>query len=263
MKKSVRIMSAVLSAVLAFSLASCGKKPVEAVSEDPSEKTSISETTSQETVGEFESKTENAAGTTAATAKSTTTAATAAESTDYVSAYRNYLKQYIEESNSGISSGITFSLHYVDNDDIPELFVGHGRVKILTFDGKEVKEIGEAGEYNHLGFAEKQGIIVETRNKKMHVMANVYEIKDGKLIEKWSGTHRLGGYPAADTPESYFVDGNTVDKATYEKELVKNLPATVKTNNEELSADEYPGINFVVDGSEYQSTNENIDNYIK
>ena len=264
MKKA--LVSLILVSALALSFASCGKEEKETAAEnttaDISEATESTESTTEpvELTEDKEDKTEIQKETTKQTESK------AAENVTYVSAYKNYLSKYSENLDGELPE--YFSLHYVDDDDIPELFVAQGEshgsgVMVLTFDGKEVKELGTAGRFGMLGFGKRQGLIVETNTAKCNIISTVYKIENGELKECWEGDHQLGGYPSEDTPEGYISNGEKVDKATYEKDLEKYMPETVFMNRETADAEEFPTVKFAVDGKQYEINSENIAKYIK
>ena len=250
MKKTIKLIPAALSAILALTLTACGAGR----STSDTDNTAVSAT----------SGTESFANTAAESVQNTNTAIT---SNEYISAYKNYLKDYIKE-NSSSALNASFSLHYLDDDNTPELFIstsgGHlGRIIVLTYNKNQVIELGTFGRDGIIGFGEKQGVIIETNTAKKQTTARVYKLKNGKFKETWTGTHLFGGYPSPDTEEGYHVNGKEVKKSMFEKEVKKNLPETILTNAKSFDAEMFPEINFVVDGEEQKLTNENIENFIR
>ncbi len=83
--------------------------------------------------------------------------------TDYKDAYSYYLRNYV--SNGGMEP--YFYIDYIDDDNIPELFIiegnGHAScVKLYTYIHGEIVKMGDFGEYGSIDYAPKESIFINT-----------------------------------------------------------------------------------------------------
>ena len=285
MIKYCKIFSVIFAAVLIFSFTSCSKNDNES---EISDSTTISKTDS--TISETDSKQNTTAQisenstvledetrqTTIPSVTSTTQKPTVkikdnsvnVKNKGYVAAYKKYLTDILENTDINPNNVPCFSLHYLDSDGIPELFFSHGEshvnsVTILTYDGEKVVNLGDFGNFGTIGFEERTGTLVETSNAKQMENATVYKFKNGAINEYWYGTHFLGGYPTVDTEEHYISNGQAVDQAKYEHDLVAYMPNVIFLNKESALDDAFPMLTFKVVGDEHKITTENIEKYIK
>lgn len=240
MKKHIKAVSAFLVIVLIFSFSSCADKADDNI-------------TSAQAVNSETSK---------------ITESTKPEGNNYVSAYKEYLTDYIKNTDNVSDNKPCFSLHYLDSDDIPELFISQGidrisRVIIVSFDGEKTKELGKLGYFGVIGFEEKTGTVIRTDTSKSQIISTVYKLENGKFEEHWRGDHFLGGNFDEDTEEYYVSNGKTVEKTEYDRDFRDNVPAVILTNRYNIKSRAFPSVRFEVDGEEYEINTENIEKYIK
>lgn len=241
MKKCINAVSAFLTAVLIFSFSSCTDKTEKSVT---------------------------AAAPPSGSAVSKITESAENGHQDYVSVYKEYLADYMKNADDISNNRPCFSLHYLDSDDIPELFVSQGtdrvsRVIIISFDGEKITELGTLGYFGIIGFEEKTGTVVKTSTSKSQIVSTVYKIKNGKLEEYWQGNRILGDSINKSTQEQYSSNGKTVNKAEFDRDFKENMPGVILTNRFNIESRAFPSVRFEIDGEEYEINAENIEMYIK
>ena len=130
--------------------------------------------------------------------------------TDYKDAYSYYLRNYVPDE--GMEP--YFYLDYVDDDDIPELFIiegnGHANcVKMYTYMRGEIVKIGDFGEYGGMSYAPKESIFINTYSGMGMFTTEYLRLNSGSAEELCT----LSGVDI-DLPESkYYINDVQVSEA--------------------------------------------------
>ena len=99
-------------------------------------------------------------------------------------AWREAYLDYIE--NSWVDEWSKFQLIYVDNDDIPELWVCYGNIaagaQVCTFDGSQVDEI-YISEYGFLQYIERGNLFYTSGGHSDIYWDGVFKIQNGRFVE--------------------------------------------------------------------------------
>ncbi len=143
---------------------------------------------------------------------------TTAQNTDWKSAYLNYL------SVLDLSYCEGFSLIYVDNNDIPELFI-MGRCEadgeiICSYNNGLLTEHAFGRLYG-TSYAEKSGLILHTNGNMGYYYSNLYELKSGVFTCLHESTMEEDSYDETlgDIAYKYTVDGIECDEATHTQNI--------------------------------------------
>ncbi|MDE7341776.1 MAG: C-type lectin domain-containing protein [Lachnospiraceae bacterium] len=138
------------------------------------------------------------------------------EREEWKDAYLSYLDTF-----EGVDA-CTYSLIYIDEDDIPELVIDTGYAAggcmILTFHDGTLD--GWQSSRRNFSYIEKGNLICNSDGNMGHYYDNVYTIQDGK----WS---YVGGGTFGDNPEGIQLDENGYDIYVYQ------------WNEEDVSGEEY------------------------
>ena len=151
------------------------------------------------------------------------------EMQDWQKAYAEYIDG-LEWGNHN-----TYSLIYVDDDDIPELVVDTGieagGCQLLTFYDGEIDELQTARLLFY--YIEKQNLIDDTGGHMGYYYDYIYSIEDGKWIYLTGGewTELMGD---DDWVYQYEWDGEEVKEAVYEEKL-----NAVFNNEQAMEPDQY------------------------
>ncbi len=156
---------------------------------------------------------------------------------DWKIAYINHLSVLDLSSTEG------FSLIYVDNNDIPELFIMGGceadGEKICSYNNGQITEHIFSRLYG-TSYAEKSGIISHTNGNMGYYYSDIYELKNGVFTKLHESTMYEDSYDdnLGDFIYKYTVDGVECDEATHTQK-----------------------INSWANGMVFKSTSENLINY--
>ena len=140
--------------------------------------------------------------------------------TDWKSAYLNEIERR-KEINS------TFALIYVDNDNIPELYIlGFCEAEgdtVFSFKNGKLIEL-------HLGrmfggkYIEKSGLIINENGNMGYYYTTVYSLSDSGFTTLFEGTETESYSGEAANPTvttEYKIDGNTVTQAEYDAAIAE------------------------------------------
>jgi hypothetical protein len=160
-----------------------------------------------------------------ASADASTSDASASESTeetsevtDYRSAYKEFLRNYTLDT--GYAETPRFCLGYVDEDDIPELFVIEGTshancVKMYTYLNNGVVEIGSFGSYGSMSYAPKCNRFLSSNSGMGLVTDYFYYLESGQA---WIYCE-FEAYTDENFNTEYTVGGMWSDEVEYTAEL--------------------------------------------
>jgi hypothetical protein len=142
-----------------------------------------------------------------------------------IQAYQNFI-------SADYSSGYVYTMGYLDDDDIPEVFVtsdtpNHGDGQwIYTMKNGEVSKLGEYayGEYGYVTYYEKNSIVLSIYEGFGEYQENYYKLENGAL-NVW---HKLlvENYDSFEDEWICSIDGGEVDVDTYNS-YEENLTADI------------------------------------
>lgn len=140
----------------------------------------------------------------------------AADYADWKKVYKEYLEPFLEYDSY---SNATFSVGYVDNDDIPELFVSLGedyisQVEVFTICNGILRKLDKVGIYGYISYVEREGFIVVEDSRQGVSTCEVFEMGDGHIGSLWSGMVDKEN-PAGHI--IYYSGGEEVSKSEYEE----------------------------------------------
>lgn len=157
------------------------------------------------------------------------------QQTEALEAYEAFLEDEAEECIKSFNmtredfekrtdyKGPEFTLIYLDDDEIPELAVLDVNLLIYTFADGEVTSVGTYGQYGHVNYVEREGIVFSSRDEYKDVYNNVYKIKGAEEVllqsssESWHYEVKAGGEGKEYCV--YLVDGKEVTNDEYEAAL--------------------------------------------
>ena len=126
----------------------------------------------------------------------------------------------------------TFSLIYVDDDDVPELMIDTGfeagGCYILTFHDHEL-DVWQSGRLN-VTYIERGGLVCDSGGRMGYYYDNVYAIRDGKWVfvdgGTWGdGTHGVQLDENGNIMEFFYWDDRELTREAYETRLNAIYPA--------------------------------------
>ncbi len=142
-----------------------------------------------------------------------------------IMAYENYLDskeaEHISSEYYGGIGHLRLSFGYVDEDEIPELFVAADTIhtfgiNVFTYDSNENKviRIGEFSSFGHMGYVEKRNRIISTYGSSglyMNMFSSIEQFKPqliGSVTEDMSFAELyFARYPVADGADGSHKDG--------------------------------------------------------
>lgn len=149
-----------------------------------------------------------------------------ADYADWKKAYKEYLETFLEYDSY---SNATFSVGYVDGDDIPELFVSLGedytdKVEILILNNGIIRKLDELGNYGTVSYIEHEGRIILDDSHQGISTCEVYKMYNGYIDIEWSGlactANQIDGIGSA----TYYSGEEEVSESEYEKLLNQYRP---------------------------------------
>ncbi len=170
-------------------------------------------------------------------------------------AYKKVLTDYYNSADSTPES--VFSFAYIDGDDVPELLVAESDsrssgVRIYTIGEEGAVLACTAGEYGVVGYAEKEGIILNTYSGSGVTSITVYKLENGAATVVWEGTE-ITNYDDGgnETGKEYEAAGVSVTKEEFDSQYGQYSALNLKYNTDdgEKGADAYG----------YELTDENIE----
>jgi hypothetical protein len=142
------------------------------------------------------------------------------------------IKAYQEFISEDDPDAVAYYMGYLDDDDIPEVFVCNSTVPAYT-QGQHIYSMKdgvvtdmsdfEIGEYGYLDYYEKNGVVKSWYNGYGDYYGYYYILTNGKL-ETWHVVEIIN----VEEPDDWscYVDGEAVDTDTY-KSFVQNLTADI------------------------------------
>lgn len=222
-----KILCVILAAVMVLSLAGCkDKNKADDPAQTPTEAVSTPAPTEEPTAAPADVSAKPTAEPTAEPEQPTA----AVDYDAILEAYNNFLVDvYMEDHYDESFEEIKFAIGFVDEDDIPELFVSDGYyhacgTKVFMYIDGEVTLVGEFGEYGGFGFTPRKNNIYSFYYG-MGVGSNaVYSMNpDGSTTQK--GSFTFGDFydyeNDVDLGTKYYVNDEEVDEATYDKEIAQ------------------------------------------
>jgi len=152
--------------------------------------------------------------------------------TDWKTAYAEFLTDKLDMDYVQYAS---FSLGYIDGDDIPELLFASdsshvSQVEILTLHNGVLRTLGEYGSSGMVSYLEKESLICSYGMWQGNSNYEVYEIVDDHSIEIWNGEDNEGS-AYDESVLSYYSNGQQVSKSEYSKHVEKYFDsAKLKTH---------------------------------
>ncbi len=142
----------------------------------------------------------------------------------YCNTYADFLRFYI----SDFSTTPKFQMGYIDEDDIPELFIidGNGHVngvKIYTYYNNNVKEVEEFGSYGSMSYAPMKNFFVSS-NSGMGASYNTFyslHLGNEEVIHDFCLYEDFVGEDYTLTTLECSIDGVEVSEEEYDRELEK------------------------------------------
>ena len=190
-----------------------------------------------------------------------------AEQSEVLEGYGVFLAEYIPQRTANNSVEVpTFSLIYLDGDDVPELVVIEGYAHacggyVYTFEEGKVVPIGEEygsgyGEYGAMSYWEKEGIVFGDYEQGGNVYCNVYQIEGSKdtLLQSYSARWELLT-EGEESIYTYTVDGKEVSKEEYQA-------VCDKWNRTESKTIQYDDCRTLTDGDIRSALTEELENLI-
>lgn len=171
--------------------------------------------------------------------------------TDWKTAYAEFLTDKLDMDYVQYAS---FSLGYIDDDDIPELLFASdsshvSQVEILTLHNGVLRTLGEYGSSGMISYLEKENLICSYGMWQGNSNYEVYELIDDQVVEVWNGSDNQGS-AYDESVLSCYSNGQQVSKSEYSKHVEKYFnSAKLKTHG---------GSN----GVSYELTKENINKII-
>ncbi len=217
-----------------------------------------SDTTSSEISSKTSSRTSSATSSTTSSRTSSTTSSTTSSKTSsmtssqktyksYKEAYEEFMKEMINGDQTGTS---VFYIAYVDNDDIPELFVTEGvgfNLSLYTYYEGEVVDLGSFGNAGNVMYIPKKNLMLNARFGGTGIVESYgyTEIRDGvrENVFGYSQVYDISGNII------YYVDQKEVSESEYKK-----------------AAEKYSsGYNFVhaYNGKGYDINESNIEKFVE
>lgn len=117
-----------------------------------------------------------------------------------------------------------FGLIYLNDDDIPELVISMGtyhfaNCQLYTFsDGKAVY-LGNYGSWGEFVYYEREGILCEGTTQMGLTNSYIYKMKGAKMEKVYECSDDAGW--VGEDSATYRVNGEEVDKATYEESRIQ------------------------------------------
>lgn len=127
---------------------------------------------------------------------------------------------YIERRDSMVSEYVHYSLIYVDDDEIPELYIDSGGMAtgefvVSFYDGKVgVMNRGRVG----LRYMEYGGLLFSQSGNMGFYPCNIYRLEKGRFSEIGTGWYSES-YDGENIDMSYFWEGSPVTEAEYEAHI--------------------------------------------
>ena len=136
--------------------------------------------------------------------------------TDWQTAYSGILLDF---SNSGDYPRAAFSVHDVNSDGVPELFISQGvaraeRCFVYTF-SDEVVQLGEHGEYGYVGFDTVLDQLVATDAVQGYSWRGYYELRGGNHLEFVQDFYDNYGAAAGTNAVEFHINGEAVTEEEY------------------------------------------------
>ncbi len=201
-----KLLLTALAMLCTVSFAACSAQESEPESTDPAETLITAETTAEPVISEAEWK----------------------------AAYKAFLldKGY-ENVEAAVMDefAVSFSLGYVDNDDIPELFVSNGHVRptgvsVFTYSNGEVKFLCTGGAFGSIQYMEKSGFVCSNTSSRGNQSYDVYEIKNGECTRIHLGIDTSGA-----TEDPALQKRTIDDKDVSEEEMAEFVAKYFKNEN--------------------------------
>lgn len=230
--KMKKITAFILTAGILLSLCACGNKNTGSRIE--------TEPQSAETEEAVSAGAETQATEIAATEKEIDIAACKA-------AYKEVVKEYMEEAGeNGVGEmGPGFGLIYLDDDEVPELFISEGHLHIAScrlycFDGEKAVYVGTYGSFGSFNYRPESGVFFSKNGHSMGTSSEYYMFKNGTVKSLGRFENVLKGWDEnMENPEyGYYIDDNEVSFEEYtqaEEQLVKEygLDKAIDSNSQE------------------------------
>lgn len=144
-------------------------------------------------------------------------------------AYKSYLKSFYSQNGSRYSS-MMFSLGYVDNDNIPELFVSTGNwhyatVYVVTYHNGKIHDFGEMGRsFGEIEYYRKEGLIIEEGGGSGIITATVSKMNGNSITEVMNVMSGERYDQETDSVvNDYWIDDNPVSEEEYRAEYNRYL----------------------------------------
>lgn len=160
----------------------------------------------------------------------------------YLEDYDNYIKE-LNTTSEGFTNEIRFWIDYLNDDDVPELFVSTGTchangVKVIFYN-KTTQSINVYpkhaessysnygyGAYGNINYIQKEGIIVSFTPSMSCCFMGVYDFSSGKEITIWNALHKVPD-PNIGSKEQFLIEMSEyqlVSKEEYSKQYKKYVP---------------------------------------
>ncbi|MBQ3499502.1 MAG: hypothetical protein IJA87_10300 [Clostridia bacterium] len=136
--------------------------------------------------------------------------------TDWQAAYKGYLEQRLEYDNPDYAS---FSLGYIDDDDIPELLYASdsshaSTVKVFTLYNGVLRSLGEFGSSGTVSYIERNGLICSSGMWQGNSVYAAYSIFGGRVDCIWQGEDNLGS-AYDESVKIFYSNGEVVSESEY------------------------------------------------
>ena len=137
--------------------------------------------------------------------------------TTAVAANAAWKQAYINTVKSASGTSVRFELGYVDNDDIPELFVSTDMfhvagVTVYTFSNGKVVKLCDSGSYGATQYIERKGYICGFDMSHGALYTLVYRLENGKVTKEFSSVDESGYDDSMldGREREYTINGKTV-----------------------------------------------------
>ena len=164
-------------------------------------------------------------------------------------AYNKYLKDmYDEIAAEGYVDNfqdMSFTLAYIDDDNIPELLISEGsytaaQVRVLTYKNNKIKDLGSYGSVGCLSYVEKGSVIYSSFFKQGRYSDSYYKMNsNGKFEEFFSSFSNA----ASGDPLLYKINNVEVSREEYNRQT-SAMESTYKLKSNEDGCHEFTYENF-------------------